>query len=48
MSRIAIIGTGIAGMTVAHHLHRDHELTLYEAADYYGGHTATMDVDHGG
>ena len=48
MSRIAIIGTGIAGMTVAHHLHRDHDLTLFEAADYVGGHTATVDVEHGG
>lgn len=48
MSRIAIIGTGIAGMTVAHHLHRDHDLTLFEAAHYFGGHTATVDVEHGG
>jgi uncharacterized protein len=48
MSRIAIIGTGIAGMTVAHHLHRDHDLTLFEVADYVGGHTATVDVEHGG
>ncbi len=48
MSRVAIIGTGIAGMTVAHHLHRDHDLTLFEAAHYVGGHTATVDVEHGG
>ena len=48
MSRIAIIGTGIAGMTVAHHLHRDHDITLFDAADYVGGHTATVDVEHGG
>jgi predicted NAD/FAD-binding protein len=48
MSRVAIIGTGIAGLTVAHRLCREHELTLYEANDYYGGHTATVDVEHEG
>jgi len=48
MSRIAIIGTGVSGLTAAWHLHRDHELTLYEANDYIGGHTATMDVSHEG
>ncbi|MFO1426118.1 MAG: FAD-dependent oxidoreductase [Steroidobacteraceae bacterium] len=45
MSRIAIIGSGIAGMTVAHRLHGTHELTLFEANDYAGGHTATVDVE---
>jgi uncharacterized protein len=48
MSRIAIIGSGIAGMTVAHRLHAAHDITVFEANDYYGGHTATVDVDlHG-
>lgn len=47
--RIAIIGSGIAGMTAAHHLHRrGHAITVYEANDYVGGHTATVDVElHG-
>jgi predicted NAD/FAD-binding protein len=44
MSRIAIIGTGIAGMGSAHFLHRHHDLTLFEAADYVGGHTNTIDA----
>ena len=48
MSRIAIIGTGIAGMTAAWHLHRHHDLTLFEANDYVGGHTATVDVERDG
>ncbi|MCC6358954.1 MAG: FAD-dependent oxidoreductase [Phycisphaerales bacterium] len=43
--RIAIIGTGISGLTVAHYLHRQHDLTLFEAADYVGGHTNTVEVD---
>jgi len=44
LSRIAIIGTGIAGLTVAWHLRARHELVLFEANDYAGGHTATKDV----
>jgi predicted NAD/FAD-binding protein len=42
--KIAIIGTGISGMVVAYLLHRDHEITVFEAADYIGGHTNTIDV----
>jgi predicted NAD/FAD-binding protein len=42
MSSIAIIGTGIAGMGSAHFLHRDHEVSLFEANDYVGGHTNTV------
>jgi predicted NAD/FAD-binding protein len=43
--KIAIVGTGISGLTVAHLLHRRHELTLFEAAPYVGGHTHTARVD---
>lgn len=46
--RIAVIGTGVAGMTVAHRLHADHDLTIFEANNYYGGHTATVDVERSG
>lgn len=46
--RIAIVGSGIAGMTAAHLLHRDHDITLFEANDYAGGHTATVDVERNG
>jgi len=45
--RIAIVGTGISGLTVAHLLSRRHDLVLYEAADYIGGHTHTIDVEDG-
>lgn len=44
MSRLAIIGTGIAGLGSAHFLHRHHELTIFEANDYAGGHTNTVDA----
>jgi uncharacterized protein len=43
--RIAIVGSGIAGLTCAHVLHRRHEITLFEAADRVGGHTNTVRVD---
>jgi predicted NAD/FAD-binding protein len=43
--RIAIVGTGIAGLTAAHRLHRDHEITVYEAAPRVGGHVHTVRVD---
>jgi predicted NAD/FAD-binding protein len=48
MARIAIVGSGIAGLTSAWHLHSHHDITLFEANDYVGGHTATVDVEHGG
>ncbi|MGF1748813.1 NAD(P)/FAD-dependent oxidoreductase [Vibrio cionasavignyae] len=43
--KIAIIGTGISGLTCGYHLHNDHDVTLFEANDYIGGHTATVDID---
>jgi predicted NAD/FAD-binding protein len=42
--RIAVIGAGIAGLASAWLLGRQHEVTLFEAADYLGGHTNTVDV----
>ena len=42
--KIAIIGTGIAGNVAAYHLHKDHEITVFEANDYVGGHTHTHTI----
>ena len=42
--RIAIIGSGISGLTTAHLLSEDHEVVVYEANDYIGGHTNTAEV----
>lgn len=42
--RIAIIGSGISGLVCAHLLHRHHDIRVYEANDYIGGHTHTVDV----
>ncbi len=43
--KIAIIGSGISGLTIAHHLHRDHDITIYEANNYIGGHSNTVIVN---
>lgn len=45
--KIAIIGTGIAGLTTAHMLHQKHDITVYESAEYIGGHVNSIDVDEG-
>ncbi|NWA05226.1 NAD(P)/FAD-dependent oxidoreductase [Pseudomonas gingeri] len=42
--KIALIGSGIAGLTCAYLLNRNHQITLFEAADWVGGHTHTVDV----
>ncbi|NNF97606.1 MAG: NAD(P)-binding protein, partial [Halobacteria archaeon] len=44
MTKIAVIGSGISGLSAAWLLHQKHQVTLYEAAGYLGGHTNTVDV----
>ncbi|MDT8894809.1 FAD-dependent oxidoreductase [Halomonas sp. I1] len=46
--RIAVVGSGIAGMAAAWYLSRRHSVTLFEADSRLGGHTATVDVDFDG
>lgn len=43
--KIAIVGSGIAGLTVAHHLHHGHEIKVFEAQSHIGGHVHTHDVE---
>lgn len=42
--KIAIVGSGIAGLTCAYLLAETHDITLFEANDYLGGHTHTVSV----
>lgn len=46
--KIAVIGTGIAGNVAAYKLRQEHEVTVFEANAYVGGHTNTVDVFDGG
>jgi predicted NAD/FAD-binding protein len=48
VEKIAIIGSGIAGLGCAHFLHGQHELTIFEAADHVGGHSNTISIDENG
>ena len=45
--RIAVIGSGISGLSCAHYLSTDHEVSVFEASKQIGGHTATVDVKLG-
>ncbi|WP_064120451.1 NAD(P)/FAD-dependent oxidoreductase [Pseudomonas fluorescens] len=42
--KIAIVGSGIAGLTCAYLLNRRHDVTVFEASDWVGGHTHTVEV----
>ncbi len=44
--KIAIIGSGISGLTAAYLLNKKHDVTVFEANDYVGGHTHTHEIDH--
>jgi len=43
--KIAIIGAGISGLVAAEQLRQSHRVTVFEAGNYIGGHTNTIDVD---
>jgi uncharacterized protein len=45
MKKIAIIGSGISGLTCGYHLHKEFSLKMFEAGNYIGGHTNTITVD---
>ena len=42
--KVAIVGSGISGLVCAYLLHDDHDITVFEANDYIGGHTHTIEV----
>ena len=44
LPKVAVVGSGIAGLAAAHALRGQAHITLFEAGDYFGGHTHTVDV----
>jgi len=48
MKHIAIIGSGISGLTAAYLLSKKHHVTVFEKNDRVGGHTATVDIEKNG
>ncbi|SDO73993.1 Predicted NAD/FAD-binding protein [Rhodoferax sp. OV413] len=42
--KLAIVGSGISGLAVAHRLRGQADITLFEAGSYFGGHTHTVDL----
>ncbi|OQW70317.1 MAG: FAD-dependent oxidoreductase [Proteobacteria bacterium ST_bin11] len=46
--KIAIIGSGISGLTAAYYLHKDHAITVFEERGQVGGHTDTHTIELAG
>ncbi|PLY07757.1 MAG: amine oxidase, partial [Desulfuromonas sp.] len=44
---IAVIGGGVAGIVSSYLLQKEHQVTLFEANDYLGGHTNTVEISEG-
>jgi predicted NAD/FAD-binding protein len=44
-ARIAVVGAGVSGLVAAHLLHRAHDVTVFEAGAYTGGHANTVEVE---
>ena len=42
--KVAVVGSGISGLAAAHRLREHADITLFEAGDYFGGHTHTVDI----
>lgn len=48
MKKIAIVGSGISGLTAAYYLQKNNDICIYEADSRLGGHTATKKIHLGG
>ena len=42
--KIAVIGSGISGLSAAHFLSKKHQVDLFEKEDHFGGHSYTTEI----
>ena len=42
--KIAVIGSGISGLSAAHFLSKKHKVDLFEKNDHFGGHSYTVEI----
>ena len=45
--RIAVVGSGISGLSAAHYLSKNHKVDLFEKENHFGGHSYTLDIKDG-
>mgnify|MGYP000164820380 CR=1 FL=1 len=44
--KIAVVGSGISGLSAAYYLSKKHKVDLFEKQDRFGGHSYTLDVEY--
>ena len=42
--KIAVIGSGISGLSVAHFLSKKHRVDVFEKENHFGGHSYTVEI----
>ena len=45
--KIAVVGSGISGLSAAHYLSKKHHVDIFEKGDHFGGHSHTLDLKIG-